>query len=198
MNLFLIFLLVLMAVFACILRARFRDLPQTAFDPRAAWLRAGIYFCICFLVSGLSGALTRILNDPIATAKQLSDPRWLVSAAGAFVLIYLAYWKVWARWTLCFDRRRYLFSQTVFGMLWGAATGQLLLSVYHLAAKTGWPGWGVWLVTFILIGTWQGLWQDLYWDVYVVPEHDTPWSIKMKVMATHIPNVLYCLTFLCI
>ena len=47
-----------------------------------------------------------------------------------------------------------------------------------------------------MISIWQALWQDLYWDVYVAPEHDTPASIRKKVIATHIPNVLVTLTFL--
>lgn len=198
MNLFLFSVLVLMAVLIYVLRTRFRALPQTVFDPRAAWLRAGVYFCACFLFSGLSGTLTRLVHDPVITAEQLSDPKWIVAAAGAFVLIYVAYWRIWARWTLCFDRKTYLFAQVGFGLLWGAATGQLLLSIYHLGTQWGLSGWGLWLFTFVVVGAWQGLWQDLYWDVYVVPEHDTPWSIKMKVMTTHIPNVVYCLTFLCI
>jgi hypothetical protein len=40
--------------------------------------------------------------------------------------------------------------------------------------------------------------MDLYWDVYVLPEHDTPWSLKGKVICSHIPNMLVCLTYLAI
>ena len=38
----------------------------------------------------------------------------------------------------------------------------------------------------------------LYWDVYVLPELDTPWSLKWKVICSHIPNMLLCLTYLAI
>jgi hypothetical protein len=48
------------------------------------------------------------------------------------------------------------------------------------------------------MGAWQYFIQDYFWDVYVSPEHDTPWSIKMKTMVSHIPNVALCLLFLVI
>ena len=45
---------------------------------------------------------------------------------------------------------------------------------------------------------WQWMFQDYGWDVYVSPEHDCPWSIAVKVPATHIPNVTFCLIFFAI
>ena len=42
----------------------------------------------------------------------------------------------------------------------------------------------------------MGFWQDLYWDVYVVPEHDTPRSIKLKVWTSHVPNMTFSLIYL--
>jgi hypothetical protein len=56
----------------------------------------------------------------------------------------------------------------------------------------------VWLVSFAVISAWQGAWQDLYWDVRVSPEHDTPQSIRRKVVASHVPNVVVTLTYLVI
>ena len=53
----------------------------------------------------------------------------------------------------------------------------------------------VWLLSYALIAIWQWLWQDYYWDVNISPEHDSPWSIKLKVIATHIPNITTCLIF---
>ena len=47
----------------------------------------------------------------------------------------------------------------------------------------------MWLLAYTSIAIWQWLWQDYYWDVYVSPEHDSPLSIKVKVLATHIPNI---------
>jgi len=40
--------------------------------------------------------------------------------------------------------------------------------------------------------------MDMYWDVYISPEHDSPKSIKIKTLVTHIPNVTLCLIFLTI
>lgn len=47
----------------------------------------------------------------------------------------------------------------------------------------------------MLIAFWQGIWLDYYWDVYISLEHDSPWSIKIKVVANHIPKITACLIF---
>jgi hypothetical protein len=73
----------------------------------------------------------------------------------------------------------------------------LFLSFYHIAQAIGstWAAWQVWLLAYLMIAIWQWLWQDYYWDVYISPEHDSPWSIQVKVFATHIPNITACLIF---
>jgi hypothetical protein len=111
--------------------------------------------------------------------------------------VTIAYWVIWARYTLRFDRHRDVIPQTIFGLLWGLASGGLFLSFYHVARAIGstWATWQVWLLAYALIAIWQWIWQDYYWDVYIAPEHDTPWSIKIKVVATHIPNITACLIF---
>jgi hypothetical protein len=63
------------------------------------------------------------------------------------------------------------------------------------AVGSPWAPWQVWLLAYTSIAIWQWLWQDYCWDVYISPEHDSPWSIKIKVIATHIPNITTCLIF---
>ncbi len=85
------------------------------------------------------------------------------------------------------------------GSLWSAVgnwVGATLRRIYDLIATTNWSTWLVWLVAWCVIGGWQGVFQDVGWDVWVAPEHDTPWSIKRKVPASHIPNVTITLTYL--
>ena len=176
---------------------RYRGHPLEVFSPKAAWLRACIYFCVCYLVAILLGVFNALISNPIAAPEQLLDSVWHLWVGGLFLLVTVAYWVIWARYTLRFERRLDLLPQVIFGLLWGLASGMLFLSFYHLAQRIGtaWPTWAVWLLAYTTIGVWQWLWQDYYWDVYISPEHDTPLSIRLKVFATHIPNITACLIF---
>lgn len=176
--------------------ARFRGARMDEFRPAAAWNRAGIYVGICWIVSSATGVLDRILHSPVATAQQLDNPAWWVWTLGSLLLIVCCYWGIWIRWTLTFDRPRNLPVQIAFGLLWGSGSGQLFASALSLAERGTYPGWLAWLIAYAAIAVWQGLWQDLYWDIWVAPEHDTPKSIKLKVPASHIPNVTVTLTYL--
>jgi hypothetical protein len=174
--------------------------PYSEFPYRigAAYRRAVTYVAVCWVVSAATGTLGRILSEPIATADQLDDPSWWAWTIGSAAVIVVCYTIIWTRWTLTFDRPLRLVPQVLFGLVWASGTGQLLASVYVTVDRTGWPRWGVWLVSFAVISAWQGAWQDLYWDVRVSPEHDTPQSIRRKVVASHVPNVVVTLTYLVI
>ena len=188
---------VLMLVLLLIYISRYRHHPATDYVPLAAWLRAGIFFCFCYILSWASGALEQILQQPIVTAAQWADPWWRLWAGGMLLFILVAYWVVWPRFTLRFERRLDLLPQVFFGLVWGSAFGQLFLSFWHLAASfgSGWATWQIWLLCYAVISIWQWLLMDMYWDIYISPEHDTAFSIALKVPATHIPNVTLALTF---
>jgi hypothetical protein len=76
---------------------------------------------------------------------------------GLTLLVTVAYWGIWARYTLRFDRRRDVIPQTVFGLLWGFASGMLFLAFYQVARAIGgsWATWQVWLLAYVLITIWQ-------------------------------------------
>ncbi len=178
----------------------FRDHPQDIFSPKAAWLRATTYFSACYLVAIVTGLFEDMLSSPVASAVQLADEGWWFWVVGLFLLVTAAYWGIWARYTLRFERRLDVIPQSVFGFLWGVASGTLFLSFYKIAESIGatWTNWQVWILAYALVAIWQWLWQDYYWDVYISPEHDSPLSIKVKVLATHIPNITACLIFFAI
>lgn len=156
-----------------------------------------MYFCFCYLLAWYSGALPAALAQPVATQEQLANPVWQAWVFGLITLVTVGYWIIWARFTIRFERKLELLPQIVFGLAWGLAAGFLFLSIWHLveSAFPSLPVWGVFLITYVLISVWQWLWQDYGWDVYISPEHDCPWSIAVKVPATHIPNVTFCLIF---
>jgi hypothetical protein len=177
-------------------RVRFRNHPWDIYYPKLAWLRAGIYFCCCYLLSYFSGAMELLLTSPIATAAQLADTNWRLFTAGVYAFILLAYTGVWVYFTPVFERQKNPLISGVFGFLWGSSSGQLFLSIWLLVGRLGLPEWGTWLGTFLLLGAYQPNWHNIYWDHYIAPEHDTPMTQKIKALGCHIPNLAIGLTHL--
>lgn len=166
--------------------------------PPVAWLRAGILFCLFFLLAWAAGTVAALLSEPLASSEQLADNRWRLWVLGLLAFIFVAYWGIWARYTIRFDRRLDLFPQIAFGLLWGLAFGLVFVTIWRFAERIGasWAAWQTWFLAYVLIGVWQWLLMDMYWDVYISPEHDNAKSIKLKVFLTHIPNVTLSLVFL--
>jgi hypothetical protein len=177
---------------------KYKGLSTEVWKPGAAWVRALIYFSFCNIFIALSGTLEQIIIQPIFTLDQVTSPFWLTYCFVCFFYIFLAYWILWSRMTLTFDRRYYLGSEIIFGVLWGFSTGGLLLSFYHLWNLVVVSEWVKYLISFATMGLWQYFIQDYFWDIYVSPEHDTPKSIKIKTLVCHIPNIAICLSFLTI
>jgi hypothetical protein len=172
----------------------------SVFSPTAAWLRAGISFCVFYLVSWATGTMEAIVSSPIATPEQLASTGWWLWVVGLTVFILIAYWGIWARYTIRFDRKLDLVPQIAYGLVWGTAMGQMILSIWHIAEMIGpeWATWQVFLLAYAMISIWQWLLMDMFWDIYISPEHDSPLSIMLKVPLSHIPNVTLCLIFFAI
>lgn len=177
---------------------KYKGLPISVWKPGAAWTRALIYFSFCNIIIATSGTLQHLITQPIFTRDQITNPYWISYYVFCVIYIFIAYWILWSRMTLTFDRKYYLGTEIVFGVVWGFSTGGLLLSFYHLWGLTGIPYWGSYLLSFISMGIWQYFIQDYFWDIYVSPEHDTPKSIIIKTLVCHIPNVTITLGFLVI
>ena len=181
---------------AVIYDVRFRPVPWDIYRPKAAWLRAGLYFCCCWLLSYLSGGMQLLLESPVYTAAQLGNPNWVLYTLGLYAFILIAYPGVWSYFTPVFERRKNTLVSALFGFLWGSSSGQLFLSVWLIAGRLGLPDWGTWLVTFTVLAAWQPNWHNIYWDHYIAPEHDTPMTQKIKALGCHIPNMAIGLTYL--
>jgi hypothetical protein len=181
---------------AVIYDVRFHTTPWDIYRPKAAWLRAGMYFCCCYLLSYLSGGMQLILESPVFSTAQLNNPNWLGYTLGLYAFILVAYAGVWSYFTPVFERQKNTLISALFGFLWGSSSGQLFLSVWLIAGRLGLPDWGTWLVTFTIVAAWQPNWHNIYWDHYIAPEHDTPMTQKIKALGCHIPNMAIALTYL--
>jgi len=195
---YLIFIIIFGVIMIGIYISKYKSLPIDVWKPGAAWTRALIYFSFCNIIITISGTLEQIITNPIFTLEQISNIYWIIYVSFCYAFIIFAYMIQWPRNTLKFDRRYYIGSEIVFGVMWGFSTGGLLLSFYHLWSLTGVLPWVNYILSFISIALWQYYSQLYFWDIYVSPEHDTPRSILIKTFTCHIPNVLFSLGFLTI
>ena len=193
---FAIAIALVLLVLAGIYFIRYRAHPWDVYYPKLAWLRAGMYFCCCYLLSYWTGAMELLVTSPIATPGQLADPNWRLFTAGVYTFIVVAYAGVWSYFTPVFERRSNRLVSAAFGFLWGSSSGQLFLSIWLLVGRIGMPDWGTWVVTFLILGAYQPNWHNVYWDHYIAPEHDTPMTQKIKALGCHIPNLAIGLTHL--
>jgi hypothetical protein len=165
--------------------------------PLLAWNRAINFFCITILFAYPTGLLRDILKNPIITKDQTSSSGWIFMTAFCSLFMFIFYWIVWPRWTLTFERRFHIIPCVSFALLEGIGNALIIVNVYYICEfLIKFPNWGTYIVTWSLVGFWQGTFGTYYWNLYVLPEHDTPDSLKMKTAVCHIPNLTITLTYL--
>jgi len=166
------------------------------YSPLLAWIRGGIYFASCFILSILTGVFSTLISQPIATGENLYNPIWWVFTFICAIVIYIAYFVIWRRGTLTHARELHKPSVLIFGLLWGLSEGQLMLSVWAIVEKFLSNIFVIGIISFLIISAFKGLWQSQYWDIYVSPEHNIPeWNLR-KVLFGHVPNLIFTLTYL--
>ena len=198
MQYFNVLTVLLLLFFTGLYLFRFRTPDSRIYEPAKAWTRAAIFFCCCSILSWLTGVQALIVKTPIEQQLPWQNTVWLWSTVGLAVLIFIGYWLVWARYTLRFERRLHLLAHIPFGLLWGASVGQLMLVIWYLTVSISGltnPVWIV-LVVWVVYGVIFGPWMLFVWDLYMVPEHDSWFSIILKTVAVHMPNSLLIATYL--
>lgn len=191
------YLILLIVALACLLVFR---LLNTSNNPKKyqadkAWLRAGIYFCVCLIISWVFGVLKVITRTSVVSDNQLNNPVWISFALVCLFVEIIAYYVIWRKGTLTHGRPLSLGSNIVFGTLWGISEGLLFLSIWAMFELFIPNTVVVTIASFILISAFLGIWHSKYWDIQVAPEHNIPeWNIR-KVLFAHIPNLLVTLTF---
>lgn len=177
--------------------SRSRALPA-GYHAELAWLRAGLYFGACWLVSWAAGVLPALLDNPLAFPDQLADPGWLAFTALCIAVEIVGYYVIWPRGTLTHGRAVHWPSVMAFGLLWGVSEGQLFLSVWAVAERFIPSRALVAVVTFVVLSAFIGLWHALVWDIHVAPAHNlAEWNAR-KVLFAHIPNLVCTLAYLAV
>jgi hypothetical protein len=165
-------------------------------SPKMAWLRGGIYFCFVGLVAWLTGVWGAMSREPLVPTSQLDDPLWiaLTGLCGALVIWGYVYW--WPRGTITHGRRLYPLPALVFGLLWGACSAWMLLSVYAIVEMFQWPAVVNALITLVVIAVYNLNYQSGWWDIHVSPPHNIRVWNNRKVLGSHNPFLIATLTHL--
>lgn len=170
--------------------------PKRIYSPKAAWLRASLYFGACLLVACFSGALDWALTAPLASAEQRAQPLWWLLTAACWLVIVVGYGVVWPRGTFTDGRPQHALLSLAYGAVWGACQAPWFLTIWLLVARSGLAAVWVAAISYLLIGGYNGIWHRFFWDIYVSPPHNyTEWNAK-KVLLCHTPNLLLTLTML--
>ncbi len=190
-------LCILIAVIAAVILVKRRN-ASSNYRADLAWLRALIYFCATSLIALFCGVTDAVLQNPLATPSQTSDPRWLLGVAVCSLLIVIAYGFIWAKGTYTDGRLWHPVSTTLFGVMWGLSQAQLFLSFWALSELAELSLTWTTLISISLISIYNGNWQQFYWDIKVSPPHNYPeWNLR-KVLLCHVPNLLLTLPFFAI
>eukprot|EP00475_Leptophrys_vorax_P010213 TRINITY_DN16888_c0_g1_i1.p1 TRINITY_DN16888_c0_g1~~TRINITY_DN16888_c0_g1_i1.p1 ORF type:complete len:356 (-),score=52.71 TRINITY_DN16888_c0_g1_i1:182-1207(-) len=182
---------------AKILRRRDSDNLVLEYVPLLAWNRTLNFFCLTVLFAYPTGLLEALLHDPIVTGAQTSSASWIFMTAFCSVALFIMYWIVWPKWTLVFDRRFHIIPCVFFALFEGIGNALIIENVYYIFAfVVRAESWVTWIATWCIVGFWQGTFGSYYWNLYVLPEHDTPESLKLKTAACHVPNLTITLSYL--
>ena len=159
------------------------------YDPQRAWLRAILYFDFCFIVSWLTGVFPMLLSEPIAHSSQLNNPTWIFCTGLLLCVVFVCYAIFWREGTVSNGRPLVWFAVIPFGIIWGLATGQMLLSIWALLERTGLQTTWIAVGTLLFGGMVNGFWHSKYWDINVAPDHNIVETNMRKILLAHIPNL---------
>ncbi len=178
-------------------RLKRRAVPG-AYHAGLAWLRALLYFCGCLVIATLSQVLAAVLERPLASAQQLGDPVWLAYTVVCFVVILIAYGLIWPLGTFTDGRRHHAVLAMLYGGFWGICQGLMFLSIWALVERSGLGLPWVAVLSYVLIGGYNGCLHHFYWDRQVSPPHNySEWNGR-KVLFCHTPNLLLSLGHLAV
>lgn len=169
---------------------------RNPYSPKMAWLRACAYFSVCLVVAHFSGALASVFHAALATPEQLGDALWWLLTLACLAVIVIGYGVIWPIGTFTDGRRLHPVLTLVYGSVWGACQALMFLSIWALVARSGLAVYWVAIISYLLIGAYNGCWHHFLWDIYVSPPHNySEWNGK-KVLLCHTPNLVLCLTYL--
>jgi len=173
-----------------------RGKDTRVYDAKMAWLRALIYYSICWLLSWATGVLPTLLTTPFFDPAHLSQMSWQVYVAATWVVVLFGYVYVWPAGSVTYNRKFYPLTTIPLGIIWGLSEAQLFLSYWAIAERFVDTPWVVAIITYVCASLTNGPLHLFYWDRYVSPDHNIyEWNVR-KVMFAHNPTLILSLVFL--
>ena len=186
----------LLAVLAALLFVGTRGKDTRIYDAKMAWVRAWMYFCVCWLLSWATGVLPTLLSQPLLNTDHLGQTSWQVYVAVTWVVVLVGYLYVWPAGTVTYNRKFYPATTLLIGVVWGLSEAQLFLVFWAVGERFLDAPWMVAIFTYLCASMANGPLHLFYWDLYVSPDHNIyEWNFR-KVMFAHNPTLILSLIFL--
>ena len=191
-------LLGLLGVLALLLFVGTRGKDTRIYDAKMAWVRAWMYFCLCWLLSWITGVLPALLNAPLVNAEHVLHIGWQLYMVFAWCIVLFGYVYIWPKGTVTYNRRLYPLPTAVIGLVWGLSEAQLFLSFWAVGERFIDSPWLLAGFVYVLASLSNAFLHVLYWDRYVSPDHNIyQWNMK-KVALAHNPVIILSLLYLVI
>ncbi len=166
------------------------------YDAKMAWVRAWMYYCVCWLLSWVTGVLPTLLSTPLINPEHIAETSWIIYVAVTWLVVLVGYLYVWPTGTVTYERKLYPVTTVIIGVVWGLSEAQLFLSFWAIGERFLEAPWMAALFTYVCASLANGPLHLFYWDFYVSPDHNIyEWNMK-KVMFAHNPTLILSLIFL--
>ena len=133
------------------------------YDAYDAWLGAGTFMSVCFVISWAAGVLEATFFHP--TWPSLANVYFIAFTAASFAIVIIGYWIIWPKGTVSYGRK-WGWHCVLFGIFDGLAESQLFLCIWSAVELIGLPRYGTGLVTFVLQGGFKANWDHLFFDLF--------------------------------
>ncbi len=162
-----------------------------SFAAGRAWLRALVYFVVCWLLAAATDATSLVGNRVRAV-----DGLWWWATGVVLVVAFVGYWVIWPMGTITRGRVLHTGWASLFGVAWGVSEGALLIAVWTVIDDLVSTAWLAVTICFLLFGGLTAVWHALYWDVRVAPEHNIAEWDRVKVAFVHAPFLVVVIVHL--
>ena len=89
------------------------------YQPKLAWLRAALYFCLCALIARAAGTFDYLASTSLMLGAEQGQGLWYLATTACFAVIVIGYGVIWPRGTFTDGRLRRPISQLGYGIAWG-------------------------------------------------------------------------------
>ena len=183
-------------VFSLWLFVATRSIDTRIYNAKLAWVRAFLYFSVCWFLSASSGVLNSLLTSTLVSLDHVTNLGWQVYVGITWCIVLFGYLYIWPKGTITYNRKFYPAPTLFIGVLWGLSEAQLFLVFWWVAESIVDNLWLVALMTYILASLANSLLYVFWWDRYVSPDHNIyEWNLK-KVAFSHNPTLVLSLIYL--